>query len=515
MLSYRSSRLWSLSLFLALALAMPAEAQKRGGDFIAMVYGNANSIDPNFQASHISRSMLLGTYETLLAVDDNSTATPMLASGVEASPDGLTYRFQLRRGVKFHNGKEMTSADVKASLERFARVSPDRITMAPVVGIDAPDPYSLVIRLKQVSASFLDRLASATTPVAVIPAEEAGKDLNKTNAIGTGPFQFVEWVPDSHIKLKRFDDYQPNTAYAAPSGFGGKKTVYLDTATFRVTTEASARVAALESGQVHLAQDIPVPAAKRLADNAKLKIHQLKTFNMPVLFLNHAQAPTDNLKFRQAIQAGVDNGEAMAAATDGVFELDASWLWPGNAFSSDAGKDKYNQNNLARAKQLLAESGYKGEPMILAINNIGFHVKIGSVILENLKAIGINVQVERMEWPVMVDLASKDKGWNVATAGFSSQPLLGAYAYQPLFTGPTNWPHIKSDPPMEEAWAVFNTSLNLAERKSAWAKVQQRTYDQVYIVKLGNQPFLIGVSAKVGGYRPYIGAERLWDVWLE
>jgi ABC-type transport system substrate-binding protein len=68
---------------------------------------------------------------------------------------------------------------------------------------------------------------------------------------------------------------------------------------------------------------------------------------------------------------------------------------------------------------------------------------------------------------------------------------------------------------MEEAWKEFNTSLDPAKRKEAWAKVQQRSYDDVYIIKLGNQPFLVGVSSRVGGYRPYIGAERLWDVWLD
>src|SRR5258708_23911164 len=134
---------WSLAVMLSLAIVPEADAQKRGGDFVAMLYAGANSIDPNFPASHISRSMLLGVYETLLAVDDNGTATPMLAGGVEVSPDGLVYRIQLRKGVRFHNGKEMTAADVKASLERFGRVSPDRITMAPVGSIEAPDPYSI------------------------------------------------------------------------------------------------------------------------------------------------------------------------------------------------------------------------------------------------------------------------------------------------------------------------------------------------------------------------------------
>src|SRR4051794_28183294 len=113
MMSARQFGRLSLALALSTAIAPAAHAQKRGGDFTAMLYAGANSIDPNFPASHISRSMLLGVYETLFAVDDNSAATPMLAAGVEVAPDGLTYRIPLRKGVKFHNGKEMTSTDVK------------------------------------------------------------------------------------------------------------------------------------------------------------------------------------------------------------------------------------------------------------------------------------------------------------------------------------------------------------------------------------------------------------------
>lgn len=498
-----------------LAFAGGQAAQADGGNIAVALYANANTIDPNFSASHISRSMLFGVYEQLVTVDENTNVVPMLAESWTVSPDGLTYTFKLRKGVLFHNGKEMTSADVKASLERFAKVSPDRITMAPVASIDATGPYEVVIKLKEQAPSFLDRLASPATPTSIIPAEEAAKDLNKTGNIGTGPYQLVEWVPDSHLTLKRFDKYVPNTGFPGPTGLGGRKTAHFDTITFKIMTEASARVAALESGEVQLAEDIPVPAAKRLADNKAIKIYTLKSFNMPVLFVNNALPPTDNVKLRRAIQAALDMDEIMAAATDGLFELDHSWLWPGNPFYAETGKSLYNINNLDAAKKLLAESGYKGEPIIFNISNISFHAKIGTVVVEQLKALGLNVDARRIDWPTLVAAAGADAGWNLATAGFSSQPFLGAYAYQPLFTGPTNWGRVKSDPEMEAAWHKFNTSMDVADRKAAWADIQRQIYEKAQTIKLGNQGFLIGASAKLKGYSPYIGAERLWDVTLE
>ena len=160
--------------------------------------------------------MMLGMYETLVTIDETATPIPLLAAKWDVLDNGLTYRFELRKGVHFHTGKEMTSADVKASLERFGRVSPEKQTMAQVAAVEAPSPYVVVVRMKQVDTSFIDRLASPASPTTIIPAEEAVKEVNKTANVSTGPYQFVEWVPDSHVKLKRFDGYVPSPAPATP-----------------------------------------------------------------------------------------------------------------------------------------------------------------------------------------------------------------------------------------------------------------------------------------------------------
>jgi peptide/nickel transport system substrate-binding protein len=347
-----------------------------------------------------------------------------------------------------------------------------------------------------------------------MPAEEAVKDLNETANIGTGPFKLAEWVPASHATLERFDDYSPNTDFEGPTGFGGNKTAYLDHVTFRIMTEASTRVAALEAGEVQLAEDIPVPAAARLREEPGFSVYQIDNFNMPVLFLNNATGPTSNLKFRQAIQAALDMDQIMAGATDGLYTLDPSWLWPGNPYYTDVGKELYNINDMDRAKALLAESGYANEPVTLLISNISFHMKIGAIVTEQLRQLGLNLQPQTVDYATLIATTQTDDGWNLATNGFSSAPFLGAFAYQSTFTGPTNWARIKSDPAMEEAWNTFNTSLDEDTRKAAWAKVQQLTYENVQTIKLGNQGFLISASNTLKGYDPYIGGERMWNVWL-
>jgi peptide/nickel transport system substrate-binding protein len=513
----RIDRTLALGLSLALALVAPASAQKKGGDLVVAQTAGTNTLDPHFTASAAARNMMLSMYETLVTIDENASPIPMLAARWEVLDNGLTYRFELRKGVRFHNGKELTSADVKASLERFGRVSPEKQTMAPVASVEAPEPHVVVIRLKQLDTSFIDRLASPASPTTIIPAEEAQKDVNKTGHISTGPYQFVEWIPDSHVKLKRFDGYVPNTAMAGRDGLGGRKTAYFDTITIRIVKEASARVAALEAGQVHFAEDVPIPAARRLEGNPKLQIVDLIPWAQPLVLVNTSLAPTSNLKLRQAIQAALDIDEILAAATDGLYRLNHGWVYPNSAYyAPDAGRALYNQKNLQKAKALLADSGYKGEPLTMITNkDYQFMFKSGVVMSEQLKALGINLKLDVLDWPTMAAKANTSEGWNLATTGFAIQPFVGPYSYLKLFWGPTHVGRVAGDQVLDQGWTRFNTSLQQADRKAAWAQIQQRMAEQVYILKLGDSGMKLGMVRNLAGFKPYQGAHRFWNTWLE
>ncbi|MSP49237.1 MAG: hypothetical protein EXQ95_07915 [Alphaproteobacteria bacterium] len=494
----------------------PASAQKKGGDITALLYAGLNSVDPHFTTTYPARSMLLGIYETLMTVDENGGTIPMLAERADVSADGLTYSFPLRKGVKFHNGKEMTSADVKASMERFAKYSPGRASMDPVASFEAPDPYTFVIKLKTPSTSFLDRLAAPTSPATIIPVEEAAKELNKTSNISTGPLQFVEWVPDGPFRSKRFDGYSKRAGGGERTGFGGPKTVHVDTVTFRVVTEASARIASLEAGQSHLVEDVPGPAAERLKSNPKIKLFDMPTFQMPVLYLNHSLAPTSDLKLRQAVQAAIDLDEAMAAAAAGApYVVQHAWVYKGHPMYSDAGKALYNINNIAKAKEILKGSSYKGEEILLNVGNLGFMTRLAVVVQQALKEIGLNVKMQTMDLGTLFSVSGKDEGWHITTSGYGSQPFLGPYMYQPITVGPANLARRKGDTTLEAAWAKFDATRDAAQRQAAWNEITQRTYDEVYFVKLGDLGLKYAAVSNLAGFKAYPGALRFWDAWLE
>jgi len=499
------------------ALASRAEAGAAingGGEAIVGLYANIGSLDPHFQVSHIAASVFFGLYEGLVTVDEDGRVIPSLAERWSSSPDGLAYRFDLRRGVRFHDGGEMTARDVVASLERYRRISPERGLPDLIERVDASSPQTVAIRLRKASATFLPRLASPANPVAIIPAHEAPKPLNQTANVGTGPFRLAEWTPDSQVRLRRFAGYSANTAFTGPQGLGGRRTAWLDTVTFRFMPEPSARVAALEAGDIHLAEQVPARAAARLARNPRLRIERLTDFNMPALFINHARAPTSGLALRRAVQAAVDVREAMAGATDGAYTLDPSWLWPNSPYYSKAGGELYGLHDLNIARRWLAEARYRGEAIDFLIPNISLHMKLGVILLEQLRTAGLNVRPVSVDFATMVATIASDRGWHLALNGFRAAPFLGPYAYETIFSGPNNWARAKAleDGPMRMLWDRFNAAPDDKGRAAAWAAIQALTYRNVTMVKLGAENLLIGMDRRLQGYRPYAGGERMWDV---
>ncbi|MCA4911274.1 MAG: ABC transporter substrate-binding protein, partial [Methylobacterium sp.] len=216
-------------------LVDPAQAQKRGGEIVMAQQAQPPTIDGMTTTAQATRNIALHIWEMIITRDENANVIGDLATAWTISPDGLTYTFTLRE-ARFHNGKMMTSADAKASLERYARVGASPF-MRPVKEISTPDARTLVITLNNPVPGFLEQLSSPRAPAVVIPTEEAGKEAGKIENIGTGPFRFVEFRPDSHVKLARFDGYIQNPAGGARDGFGGRKTAWIDAITIRFVPE--------------------------------------------------------------------------------------------------------------------------------------------------------------------------------------------------------------------------------------------------------------------------------------
>src|SRR4051812_31001644 len=265
----------AISVLTTMVAAADAAEPKRGGSLVYAYLSGPGTLDPHVASSLVELEVIHHLFEPLVAIDGSYNARPVLASKIDTNADATVFTFTLRKGVKFHNGKEMNSADVLASFERYRKVSPNASVLADVEGFEAPDPYSFVIRLKKPNAVFVDVLKSPVYPFEILPAEQKDKAAREIDIVGTGPFLLGEWIKDSHLVIKRFDAYVPDDSAPGPDGLAGRRTAYLDQVRYNFVPEANARVAALQTGNADVIGDVPRDLAKRFEAQANIKTQQI------------------------------------------------------------------------------------------------------------------------------------------------------------------------------------------------------------------------------------------------
>jgi peptide/nickel transport system substrate-binding protein len=501
------------------AQAQPFECPQTGGELIVGLQAGVPSLDQQTNTSSATRNVAMNIYETLVIRDENMNAVPDLAESIEVSDDGLSYTFRLRQGVTFHNGKPLTSADVAASYQRYRDIGFNRSVLDIVEGWETLDAETFVIRLTAPQPTFIENLSSYTVPIVIMPAEEAGKPANQVEIIGTGPFRFVEFVPDSHVLLARFDGYTPNDTLDGLSGFGGRKQACVDTVRFRMLTEAGARTAALETGEIHISEDVPTLSQARLAGTEGVEIVQLRNWGMNIGYPNFSAPPTDNVLVRQAMVAAMNMEEIMDAATDGSYQLNGALQFPGQAYFSEAGTEFYNQNDPDRARALLAEAGYDGTPIVLLTNQqFPFMYNTALVMAEQLKAAGMNAEVKVLDWPTALATSEQEtEGWNFFYTGWITVTALGGPSALRNLADPNNVHKPidnRGDPEFNRYFQMVSNGTTLEERQEAFANAQRIALETVMAIPFGILPSTQGVRSNVRNFTPFYNT-RVANVWLE
>lgn len=503
----------------AIAAAMApgaSEAQTKGGELVFVQGSNPPSLDGMSTSSQASRNINMNIYETLYGFSEDVKPIPILAEGVEISDDGLTYVFTLRQGVKFHNGKEMTARDVKASLERYREVGATANLLSPVKDIEITGDYEVTFHMESATPTFLEAFSSPRAPAVIIPEEDGETEAGKNSFVGTGPYKFVEYVPDSHVTIERFDDYTADTRYEGMDGFGGKKTAWLDKVTFRIIPEPGAQVAALEAGEVHILEQIPMPAARRLESSDDITLYENMPWAFTTFIMNLNVPPTDNVKFREAVQVAINMEEVMAISSEGLYELNHRWQYEGSTYDpGDIGAEYYNLADVDRAKALLEEAGYNGEEfVILTDSNIPQHGKSAVVIAENLKAAGINAVINQVDWPTALNIRMQDEGWNGWTLQMGIEPFLGPVGVIATLTSPARPHFVKPDPELDALYQELISGATVEARQETFKKIQKRMYELFAVVKVGDSGLMQAARSNVKGFKPY-RYPRVYDLWIE
>lgn len=478
--------------------ATPAVAAPSAAN-LAMI-AEPQTLDTMSTSSDLVGTIMQHIYETLYTFDGKWNVVPMLADGMpKVSKDGLTHTIALRKGVKFHNGREMVADDVVASLQRWMEVSPrGKVIGKEVASLTAKDAYTVELALKTPYAPLLSQLALPTTMAAVMAKESIAPQIK--DFIGTGPYKLKERKPDQYTLLTRFDGY---TARKEPaSGYAGKREALIEELRFVPVPSANTRVEGTLSGQFDYADLLPVESIGRL-EKAGAAVVPIMTpsFGFPYLVFNTKEGVLASQPLRQAVQAALGPGEMMAAAFGDTrfFTVEANHFPQGTPFYSMAGADKYNQRNPATAKEMAAKAGYNGQPVrILASRQYEFHYNMALVMAEQLKRAGIKPELQVVDWATLVQRRNDPKLWDiyVTHSGQFPEPMLSP---PQLGDGAPGW---WGSPAKQAALSAFNQEMDPAKRGALWGKVQQVIYDEVPYINVGKFNSLSARAQRLQGYVP-------------
>jgi peptide/nickel transport system substrate-binding protein len=379
-------RLWlaslvTLALFLTTACTgsgstppKPAApgAQPTPGGTLTYAFSSSfvDNLDPHVTSQTITHLLMSAIFDPLVFWGPDGNFYPGLAEKWGSSADGKTWTFTLKPGVKFHDGTPVDSEAVKFSFDRMV----DPNTKSRQAGVALKDYYektevvdarNFKIILKKPKASFLNTISQAFfAPVSPKAVKELGEEFGR-KPVGAGPFKFVEWVQNQHIKVTRNPDYNWGPPFLHPGQ------AYLENIIFRQVADPGARMAALESGQVDIAQDPPLVQWDRLAADPRFQVVKVaqpgQGYGWPI---NVKKAPTDDLKVRQAMIFSVDRVALTKNVHRGVFSPAYGILTPAS-FGYNPAVEKMYPYDPKKADQLLDEAGWmKGADGMRAKNGL-------------------------------------------------------------------------------------------------------------------------------------------------
>ena len=388
-----------VALLLGVGALAPVAAQPAGTLVVGLVAEPVN-LDPaqvtDLNSNRVGRRIV----ETLVTFPDESTqVVPGLAESWAISKDGLKYTFKLRKGVGFHDGTPLNAEAVKFSIER--QIIPEhpfnKLGKYPfanyffgnVKAVEAVDPQTVEFILKEPRASFLAVLtAGAASIVSPTAVRKLGVDYPLT-PVGTGPFKFVAWDRGQRVVLEK------NAGY-------WKHPVKIDRVIYRPIVEGQARLTELLTGALDLIVDTPPDFVPQLESNPKVMVLKQVGVHVWYLGINNQKKPFDDKRVRQALNYAVINKEALVRdVLKGTGSFSRGPVLP-NTWGADAALKAYPYDP-ERAKKLLAEAGYpSGFSTTLWVPESGsgmqLPVAMSTVIQSNLKAVGVNVALQTMEW---------------------------------------------------------------------------------------------------------------------
>ena len=504
----------------SLLTSRPSSAQTPSGTLRFVPEFDLQVLDPiaNTGLSTLQHGYLV--YDTLFSVDRTYTPRPQMVDKYAVSDDGRTYDFTLRDGLRFHDGAAVRAQDCVASIRRWgARDVMGRAIMARLDSLVASDEKSFRLKLKEPYPILIDAFAKVSSNVCFIMRErEASTDPNTLvkDVVGSGPFRFVanEFVPGSKVVYARNEAYVPRQE---PSdGYSGGKHARVNRVEWNIIGDANTQLSALIAGEVDLVSGPPLDLLPMLARDRNVVIKHLDQQGWAAYIRpNHIHPPFNDIRARRALAHLVDQSDYLnAAAGDKANWTECrAFMVCGSPMESQAGMEAYAKADLVKAKALLAESGYNGEPLVvLDPTDNPILGALSQITIGQLRKIGANVQ------PVSTDLATafaRRASRNAPTAGgwhiFHTRSL-GVELNNPLTSFPlaspcsadaqgnrAGWFGWSCDEKLEQLREQWTKAASLDERKKVAVEIQRRAAEHLPFIPLGQMRTPVAHRANVRG----------------
>ncbi|CAM5198817.1 Peptide ABC transporter substrate-binding protein OS=Bosea thiooxidans OX=53254 GN=ARD30_16715 PE=3 SV=1 [Bosea thiooxidans] len=502
----------------AAALALSAGAL-HAQTLTAVLNADIRSTNPGVNRDGNTDAVVLHMVEGLVGYAEDGSVGPLLAEKVEISPDGKTYTFTLRKGVKFHNGAALTSADALWSWNRYMDPKTDWRCLSDfdgrnglkVISAKAPDADTFVMEINEPNGLFLDSLARADCGgTAVIHKDLVKADGSWDKPIGTGPFMLGEWKRGQSVQLLAFDQYVSPKGDKR-DGYIGSKRPLVKEARFMVIPDAATVKAGLMAGSLDMAlmPESDVPDLKN-APNVALAIAPNPVRHS--LIIQTRDPVMKNQALRQAIAAAIDFPELVANVSNGLGKPNNSPIYLTSKYYGDVEKQGFKYDPAA-AKALLQKAGYKGEKITILANKRSSVPSFNTAVIAQamMQAAGINAEIEVLEWATQLDRYNKGN-YQMQAFSYSSRfdPALG---FEQI-SGPKDKQPRKvwEDPEALELIQKSMVVTDTAERQKIFDELHKRFIEQVPTIFTHNDLDIIAHSKRVSGVTPWASQLRVWEV---
>jgi peptide/nickel transport system substrate-binding protein len=483
---------------------------KKGGRFSMARNEEPLSLDPIVPSDNGSIWVIYQMFDQLTTVnEDSSGIAPSIAESWEISPDGTVYTFAIRQGVTFHDGAPMTMEDVVFSLERVfdPQGSGYSFLFGAVQGVEAVDDTSVQVTLREPFTPLLDNLN--VFPASIVPkaAVEADAEAFAQNPVGTGPFKLQEFAKGRHVHLVKHDEYwKPDRPH-------------VDEVFIPYVTDDNTRILRVQGGEVDAAVAIPYAQIDQLDAQDEIDVQIEELFRFDGMWLNHAEAPLDDVKVRQALNYATDKEAMLNSIFFDKVEIANHMMPKMKYWRDDVAAYEYDPE---RAKSLIAESKAADGftlPIVIPTGDVIIQ-QIAQIVKESYEGIGVNVRITNLDI-------------GTAYTNFSSfNYTAGANWYITSdVPGPDELAAIQFDFSAESGTKSFFTNYNSpratelvqeagrsddATREQLFGELQQLVMDDAVLVALFFTPARAALRSHVRDFKTVKTAWwRLENVWLD